>query len=95
MIVICDRGGNILQASPSCRTILGYSPEEVVGQSGTQIVYHEDLDNTRHEMRTARRRGMIRNFDCRYVHKNGHVVPLAWSGVWSEPDGQYFFIVVT
>ncbi|HEY5827410.1 MAG: MASE4 domain-containing protein [Hyphomicrobiaceae bacterium] len=92
LIVICDRGGNILQASPSCRTILGYSPEEVVGQSGTQIVYHEDLDNTRHEMRTARRRGMIRNFDCRYVHKNGHAVPLAWSGVWSEPDGQYFFI---
>jgi nitrogen-specific signal transduction histidine kinase len=26
------------------------------------------------------------------VHKNGSVVPLAWTGVWSEPEQQHFFI---
>jgi nitrogen-specific signal transduction histidine kinase/CheY-like chemotaxis protein len=26
------------------------------------------------------------------MHKNGHPVPLAWTGVWSEPDERYFFI---
>ena len=52
----------------------------------------DDLESTRNEMRLARRGRLARNFDCRYVHKDGHPVPLAWTGVWSEPDGQYFFI---
>jgi signal transduction histidine kinase/ActR/RegA family two-component response regulator len=43
-------------------------------------------------MRSARRGQRPRNFECRYVHKDGHPVPLAWTGIWSEPDGQYFFI---
>ena len=43
-------------------------------------------------MRLARHGRLTRNFECRYVHKDGHAVPLSWMGVWSEPDGQYFFI---
>ena len=43
-------------------------------------------------MRRARRGALSRNFECRYVHKDGHAVPIAWTGIWSEPDGQYFFI---
>ena len=43
-------------------------------------------------MRLARRGQLSRNFECRYVHHDGHAVPLAWTGIWSEPDGQYFFI---
>ncbi len=43
-------------------------------------------------MRLARRVGTTRNFDCRYVHKDGHVVTLAWVGVWSEAEQQHFFI---
>jgi PAS domain S-box-containing protein len=34
----------------------------------------------------------MRNFDCRYVHKNGHPVTLHWSGVWSEAAQRHFFI---
>src|SRR5207302_5367338 len=30
--------------------------------------------------------------DCRYVHKEGRVVTLWWTGVWSEPEQQHFFI---
>ena len=33
-----------------------------------------------------------RNFDCAYVSKTGEVVPLAWMGVWSDPEQQHFFI---
>src|SRR6185369_432836 len=29
---------------------------------------------------------------CRYIDRNGRAVPLVWTGIWSEPDGQYFFI---
>jgi signal transduction histidine kinase/CheY-like chemotaxis protein len=57
-----------------------------------EFLYPEDLDNTREEMRKARRGGEIRNFDCRYVHRDGTVVPLVWTGVWSDPEQRHFFI---
>jgi signal transduction histidine kinase len=43
-------------------------------------------------MRLARRGHTMRNFECRYVHRNGRPVPLTWTGVWSETDRQHFFI---
>src|SRR3546814_1028831 len=43
-------------------------------------------------MRLARRGRLMRYFDCNNVHRDGHVVPLYWTGVWSEPEQQYFFI---
>jgi PAS domain S-box-containing protein len=81
-----------VQASPSSQTILGYPPAEMVGRNAKQFLYRDDLDNTRNEMQIARRGQLTRNFDCRYVHKDGHVVPLSWTGVWSESDQQHFFI---
>jgi PAS domain S-box-containing protein len=92
LILVVDRRGNLLRVSPSCSTILGHRPEEITGRSAADFLYPDDLENTRNEMRLARRGRQTRNFECRYVHQNGRVVPLSWTGVWSEPDGQYFFI---
>ncbi len=92
LILVVDRQGTFLRVSPSSMTILGYRPDEMVGRSGAEFLYHEDLDYTRNEMRAARRGRLTRNFDCRYVHKEGRVVILWWTGVWSEPEQQYFFI---
>jgi diguanylate cyclase (GGDEF)-like protein len=64
----------------------------MLGRTGAEFIYPEDLDRTRAEMRLARRGREMRNFDCRYVHKDGHAVPLAWSGVWSEPEQRHYFI---
>ncbi len=64
----------------------------MVGHSARLFLYPPDLDNTRNEMRLARRGKVTRNFECRYVHKNGRVVPLSWMGVWSEAEQQHFFI---
>ena len=33
----------------------------------------------------------LRNFETRYVHKDGRPITLAWSGVWSEPEQRHFF----
>ena len=88
-----DRRGNFLRVSPSCFEILGYKPEEMTGRSAQDFIHPDDLENTRNDMRLARRGRLKRDFQCRYVHKdNGRPVPLTWTGIWSEPDGQYFFI---
>jgi PAS domain S-box-containing protein len=92
LILVVDRKGTFMRVSPSSEAIIGYKPDELAGRSAREILFPEDLDSTRREMRLARRGGVTRNFDCRYVHKRGHVVPLAWTGVWSEAEQQHFFI---
>ena len=87
-----DRQGTFIRVSPSAAVILGYRPDEMVGHSAAAFLYPDDLDSTRSEMRLARRGRQMRNFQCRYVHRDGRIVPLTWTGVWSEPDQQHFFI---
>ena len=92
LILVVDRRGTFIRVSPSARPLLGYDPGEMIGRSAARFLYPPDLENTRNEMRLARRGRLTRNFECRYVHKDGHVVPLSWTGVWSEPEQQHFFI---
>jgi PAS domain S-box-containing protein len=92
LILVVDRQGHFLRVSPSGRAILGYRPDEMIGRNAKDFLYADDLEITRANMRHARRGRDPRIFECRYVHKDGHLVPLTWTGIWSEPDQQYFFI---
>ena len=92
LILVVDRQGDMLRVSPSAMAILGYRPDEMLGRSAGDFVYAEDLQAIRVEMRRARRGHLIRHFATRYVHKDGRVVTLAWSGVWSEQEQRHFFI---
>ena len=92
LILITDREGTFTRVSPSSMTILGYLPKEMVGHSGAEFIHPADLVPTRNEMRLARRGHEMRNFESRYVHRDGRIVILAWSGVWSETEQKHFFI---
>jgi diguanylate cyclase (GGDEF)-like protein/PAS domain S-box-containing protein len=92
LILITDRQGNVAQVSPSSAAILGYQPEEMLGCNAGTFVFPDDLEATRNEMRSARRGLHTRSFETRYLHKDGRVVTLAWTGVWSEAEQQHFFI---
>lgn len=92
LILVTDSKGTLVQVSPSCEAILGYSPEEMVGHSAIDFIHGDDLDGTREEMRAARRGQRTRSFDSRYVHKDGRIVTLSWMGTWSAPVGRHFFI---
>ena len=92
LILVTDSKGALVQVSPSSKAILGYAPEEMIGHSAIDFIHGDDLDRTREEMRAARRGQDSRNFDCRYVHKDGRIVMLSWMGTWSEPVKRHFFI---
>ena len=64
----------------------------MIGRSATEFIHPDDLENTRNEMRAARRGRQMRNFETRYVHKEGRPVTLTWMGTWSEPVRRHFFI---
>jgi len=92
LILVTDPQGILVQVSPSCEAILGYLPDELIGRSAVDFIHGEDLDNTREQMRSARRENKSLNFDARYVHKDGRIVTLSWMGTWSEPVRRHFFI---
>ena len=92
LILVTDTKGSFVQVSPSSKTIIGYDPAEMIGRSATEFIYPDDLENTRNEMRAARRGRQMRNFETRYVHKEGRPVMLTWMGTWSEPVRRHFFI---
>src|SRR5665213_536878 len=90
LIFITDRQGTLIRVSPSSAAILGYSPDEMIGRSAREFIYPPDLESTRVEMQLARAGRDTRNFETRYVHKSGHAVTLAWSGVCSEPEQKHY-----
>ena len=92
LILIVDSKGHIAQISPSCETILGYRPEEMIGRSGVDFIHRDHLENSRAEMRAARRGEMPKLSDTRCIHKDGREVWLSWLGTWSEPVKRYFFV---
>jgi signal transduction histidine kinase len=64
----------------------------MIGHSAVEFIHPDDLEHTRREMRAARRGQSKRNFETRYVNKDGKPVSLNWSGTWSEPVRRHFFI---
>jgi len=92
LILITDSKGVLSRVSPSIIAILGYRPDEVEGQNAIQFIYPDDLEATRVEMQLARRGRTIRNFETRYIHKEGHAVRLNWTGMWVDEEQQHFFI---
>ena len=64
----------------------------MIGHSAVEFIHPDDLENTRNEMRAARRGQSKRNFETRYVDKEGKAVALNWTGTWSEPVRRHFFI---
>lgn len=92
LILVTDTKGTFVQVSPSSTAILGIEPEEMIGHSAAEFIHPDDLESTREEMRSARRGHLMRNFETRYMHKDGHAVSLFWMGTWSEPVRRHFFV---
>jgi PAS domain S-box-containing protein len=92
LILVTDSKGTFVQVSPSVTTILGYQPSDMIGHSATEFIYPDDLENTRREMRAARRGQSKRDFETRYISRTSKVVALNWTGTWSEPVRRHFFI---
>ena len=92
LIMVMDSRGSVVQISPSCAVILGYSPGEMIGRSGEDFIHPDHLENSRQEMRALRRGQRPTIADTRCFHKDGREVWLSWLGVWSEPVKRFFFV---
>ena len=92
LIMIMNSHGEIVQISPSCETILGYRPDEMIGHTGIDFIHPDHLEQSREEMRELRRGGHPKLADTRCIHKDGREVWLSWLGSWSDRVKRFFFV---
>jgi PAS domain S-box-containing protein len=86
MICAVNEAGYFIQVSAACQSILGYTPDELIGTLLFDYVYSEDLEKTEISSIQVMEGKSLTHFENRYVHKNGSLVNLSWSTKWDEHE---------
>ncbi|WP_085632234.1 bifunctional diguanylate cyclase/phosphodiesterase [Pseudomonas sp. R16(2017)] len=81
-----DKQGRFVFVSAACEQILGYLPDELIGQAMIDFVHPADRERTLAAAREIMGGEPKHNFENRYVRKDGSVVHILWSARWSEVD---------
>src|SRR5207237_9881540 len=82
-----DRNGRFVSVNPAATTILGWTPEEMVGRSVFDFILPEDADITADALAFAGRDSLPVT-EIRYRHKDGGFRWLAWV---AAPEGDLIF----
>jgi len=86
MICAVDANGHFIRVSAACEEVLGYTADELIGKRTIDFVYPEDRLKTQQTADNVLAGMNAVNFENRYVHKNGSIVPISWSVRWDEKD---------
>src|SRR5690606_3081988 len=71
-VMILSREGAIQYVSPSVERILGYRPEEVLGDMPERVVHPEDVDNVYRALANVfAHPGEVFRVECRIRHRDG------------------------
>ncbi|WP_426205588.1 diguanylate cyclase domain-containing protein [Pseudomonas sp. TWP3-1] len=81
-----DKQGRFVFVSAACERILGYTPDELIGQSMIDYVHPADRERTLAAASDIMGGEPKLNFENRYLRKDGGVVHILWSARWSEVD---------
>jgi len=74
MITRHDTNLNILYASPACRNLLGYEPEEIIGKPVFPYIHPEDAKQLLEFLSASQRNDISRAIPYRALHKNGEYI---------------------
>ncbi|MVN21415.1 PAS domain-containing protein [Mucilaginibacter arboris] len=87
---VFDVEGRFIRVSKAAKTILGYNEQELLGKNFLDFVHPDDLASTIAIGRDIKSGNKKTNFENRYIHKNGSVVPLIWSAQWLPLENNAF-----
>ncbi len=87
--IICtlDENGIFKTVSKASEKIWGYSPDELIGKNYIDFVYTEDRFATLKSEKLVISGEQETNFENRYIHKNGSLIPMLWSSNGNTGDG--------
>ena len=92
LVCIADYKGFFRLINPSFSRVLGYSQEELLGNSFFRFIHPDDKTKSQSAMTDILARGdTLLAFENRYFHKNGSIVWLGWTAQPTSSD--YFFCI--
>jgi PAS domain S-box-containing protein len=92
IICIVDPDGRFEKVSAASEEIWGYTPEELEGTKFIQYVHPDDLEKTKQNAGDLLNGAKTNNFENRYIHKDGTVVPVIWNARWNPDDNKIYGI---
>ncbi|MCI0710477.1 MAG: PAS domain S-box protein [Chloroflexi bacterium] len=93
MIGIASRDGTFRRLSPSWEAMLGFSLDELMQMNAYQMVHPDDLMRAQQEAQTAGVNQPTRNFDVRFLCKDGSYKWLSWNSIPDNLNDNVYFIV--
>ena len=92
--VICtiDQDGKFIRVSKACEKVWGYQPEELSGKRYIELVHPDDRQKTNQAATEIMSGTATRDFENRYIRKDGSEACIMWSAVWSEEDKTMFCV---
>ncbi|WP_051941913.1 PAS domain S-box protein [Maribacter forsetii] len=92
--IICtlDEEGYFLSVNQASKAIWGYHPKDIIGTNYIELVHEDDRPDTKSSAAAVSSGEKVVNFENRYIHKDGHIVPMLWSSNWDEKEGIYYCI---
>jgi len=85
-VCVVNAQGRFVFVSAACEQLLGYTPEEMVGRNMLDMVHPDDREITLAMATRVQAGELVRGFENRYLHRDGHVVHVLWSARLSERD---------
>ncbi|MFC7651078.1 diguanylate cyclase domain-containing protein [Pseudoduganella danionis] len=85
-IFLVQEHGQIVFVNQAASNILGYDAEELVGRNLREFIYSKDLGSTEAAMEKVLQGQRSRNFENRYVRKDGTIAYLQWSAYWMAEE---------
>lgn len=86
VVCVIDLTGVFRYVSPAACYLFGYDAEEMTGVSFLDFIHPDDMEKTIREVQQRSENCRTSNFQNRYVHKDGTVKSIIWSGRWDEGD---------
>lgn len=86
VVCVVDGEGRFVALSAACEQVFGYTPEELIGKPFLDLVLSEDRPRTIAAASGVMSGIPLRNFENRYIRKDGRVVDIMWTARWSEAD---------
>lgn len=92
MICVAGFDGYIQRINPAGLEILGYSLEELRSRPISSFIHEQDRRLTRENQRKLYRGENLRNFENRYITKEGKIVWLSWTSTSSPEHGVVYAV---
>lgn len=87
--ILCAIGldGCFIKVSDACRRMLGYDAQEMEGRAFVEFLHPDDIVSANSDFLQSLSDEGTRNLENRFLHKDGHAVPLYWRFTHSKDDG--------